>query len=402
MHSFLKSSLIIFSVIILFTGCSNTTDYQDNEKTVKPVKVIEVKTEEKDIMLSYTGHIRAKEMKKLSFKTGGKISEVYISEGDNIKKGQNLISIDKSDIEYSVKAAKASQDAAWSLYKEALKGADASDVEIARINIEKARNAYETIEENHEKVKTLYQENAVSENDFNLSKLEYDIAKNELLQSEEALKRIIAGVSDEKLQALRAQYEQAGTNYDYQKSVLEDTVIVSDIDGVVVSVLAKEGEITGAGYPVIIVRSTESIMVTGITQNEISSISKGIKVEMLVNNKKIEGEIIRIDETPDEKSRTYNIDISIDGNNFRIGTIGKVKIPVDKIRGLWIPVTAIMTNGIDFVYTADDGKVKKKIIKVIDYIESDVQVEGLDSGDLLIVEGIGQIKENDLISIIND
>lgn len=58
--------------------------------------------------VSTTGSIVANSNSKLSFKTNGRIAEIYVRVGDSVKKGDRLAKLDTRDLELTLKSAEAS------------------------------------------------------------------------------------------------------------------------------------------------------------------------------------------------------------------------------------------------------------------------------------------------------
>ncbi len=80
-----------------FSGCANNEKEQPKENVV-PVKTVPVTRKAIAIPVNTSGRLYPKAMVKLSFKTGGLISKLSADEGDSVKKGQLLATLDLLEI----------------------------------------------------------------------------------------------------------------------------------------------------------------------------------------------------------------------------------------------------------------------------------------------------------------
>jgi membrane fusion protein, multidrug efflux system len=71
-----------------------------------PVRLEKVITGDQGRTLQYSGLIASNDEARLSFKTGGIISRVYVKEGDHVAAGQLLATLDLTEIEAQVKQAR--------------------------------------------------------------------------------------------------------------------------------------------------------------------------------------------------------------------------------------------------------------------------------------------------------
>ncbi|MGE5678188.1 MAG: HlyD family secretion protein, partial [Pseudomonadota bacterium] len=228
------------ALLVFFSACTGSGGTA--EVKVKPVKIIEVKEEESPVKLDYSGLVGSDEIRRLSFKSGGRIGEIHVENGQQINKGDVLVELEDQDLKFSLTAAGAQVGAAQSAYDKAVKGAADEEVRNAELNVKKAQDAYDFILNSYGRIENLYKTGAVSKNDLEKAKLEVEIRKAELDQAKELLSQVKTGARSEDKKALAKQLEQAKADYDYKASLVQDAVMKSDADGYVVEVLYKKGE----------------------------------------------------------------------------------------------------------------------------------------------------------------
>ena len=105
-----RNHLIVVSALALLTiSCKPDKEENSNaiEKQVKYVKSVPIIEKEFAPPVYAFGKLAAQEESKLSFKIGGVIQAIYVNQGQNIRKGQLLATLDKKEINAQVASAKA-------------------------------------------------------------------------------------------------------------------------------------------------------------------------------------------------------------------------------------------------------------------------------------------------------
>lgn len=396
----MKSKAFALSILflLLFTSCSNNEDVASKQR-VKPVKIIKIQEENRSVLLNYIGMVAADEIRKIAFKSSGKIEKVFVEKGEKIKKEDILVKLDTKDLEYDLEASKASMEAAKLQYEKSINGASDEEVKQAEVNVKKAQDVCNFSRDNYNKVKALFDKGAVSQSTLDKAKLDMDISELELTSAKEFENKVKDGARQEDKKTLLHQMEKAKIDYDYKQDLLESAVLEADVDGYVVDVLYKEGEMTQAGYPVVMIRNEDQIVNVGLSQSDISKVKLGDKAILKTDSIEGTGKISNISQVPNPETMTYNIEISIEKNIFQLGSIVDVQIIIGEEKGVWIPITSILSNGIDYVFVVREEKAFKKEIEIEEIQGSRVKINGLSAGEKLVIEGMKRLRNDDKIII---
>lgn len=118
-----KNNFIYISMVVLLTattafisGCSPAnSEIQDT--AVKPVKLFEVPSISADGYDSFLAEVDAGNRSQLSFQIPGMIDKLHAKDGEKIKKGQILASLDPTDYQLAVDASQAQYDLAETIYQ---------------------------------------------------------------------------------------------------------------------------------------------------------------------------------------------------------------------------------------------------------------------------------------------
>lgn len=398
-----KSRLLVLALILIFTlaGCKGNNPEESKMLEKKPVKVIEVKEESATIELQYIGIVMPEEVKKLSFKSSGKIASIKVLEGQKVKKGQTLALLDTKEIGFSVNAAKAAKDAAQAQYNKAINGATEEDINIAAANAAKAEKAYEFSKDNYERALKLYEAGGLSKQEMEGTKLELDIRQQEYNGAKSLLSQAQKGSREEDKDALKAQIDQANADLSYKLSMANDANMKADMDGYIMDVLSKDGEIVSGGYPIIILGSDINIVKFGLTQEDAAQVNIGNSVRVESQEKSFYGKIKSIDKIMDSETRTYSARAVLEDCFLPSGTIVRIYIPTQEYNAINIPLTSIMRGNYDYVYIVEGEQIKKRQIELGKVRDDMVEVSGIMKGEKLVIEGMKKINDRDMVKIIN-
>ena len=80
---------IVFASMILLSGCGKSKEQKSDVKKY-PVKTVQLQEQGCPVSLEYEGITGGSEVRKLSFKSSAKISKIYVSKGQHVKKGDKL------------------------------------------------------------------------------------------------------------------------------------------------------------------------------------------------------------------------------------------------------------------------------------------------------------------------
>jgi multidrug efflux pump subunit AcrA (membrane-fusion protein) len=386
--------LVCFNLFML-SGCSSDDNSTAEIKTY-PVKTVELKDESYPISLEYEGLTGGSEVRKLSFKSSARVSKIYVSKGQQVKKGDKLVDLDKTDLDFAANGSKAQMEAASAQYEKAVNGAQEEDINKAQIAVKNAEDNYNYCKDLYNKNLSLYQMHAITKQQLDDIKIKLNGSESELNAARETLKQLQNGTRSEDKNAALAQLNAAKADYASKVNLVQDASLIADIDGYVVDILGKEGEMQSAGYPVVLIRSEGQVVTVGLSDEDVKKIQIGTKTQVKIDNNTTDGEVMNIVQMADSKSGTYSAEIKltnpIDNNKFYIGQSVKVYISEGEKKGLWIPITSILNDGQDYVFVVENGHAVKKNVTLGQTNENLVNVEGLKNGDKLINEGMKNIK----------
>ncbi|WP_349627425.1 efflux RND transporter periplasmic adaptor subunit [Alloacidobacterium dinghuense] len=188
-------------------------------------------------VVSGTGQIKPKTYVNVGATAFGRITHLYVKEGDHVKKGQILATVESIQPEANVDAQKAAIDAAKTdiaSYIAAEKTAEAN-VEHAKADLEQKKLDYD-------RYTALYAEKLVSKADFDAKKAAYDTDVATLNQSTAALVQAKAQTD-----SARGHLGTQVATLRFNEDALNKTVSLAPFDGLVTNLPVREGETVVVG-----------------------------------------------------------------------------------------------------------------------------------------------------------
>ncbi len=188
-------------------------------------------------VVSGTGQIKPKTYVNLGATSFGRITHLFVKEGDTVKKGQIVAQLEHVQSEANVDAQKASISSATTdvaSFVAAEKTAEA--------NVQHAKADLEQKQLDFDRAKSLYQQELISKQDFDGKKAAYDLAVATLAQSD-------AAVIQSKAQTASARAKVANNQAVLRSNLdaLDKTVSSAPFDGIVTNLPVREGETVVTG-----------------------------------------------------------------------------------------------------------------------------------------------------------
>ncbi len=395
--------IAISLIVLVVVGCSKQSKQIPEEEKTKMVAVEVVKEESYPNLIRYIGILTSTDVKKYAFKTGGKVGEINIKIGQEVKKGDVIASLDRKDLLFEVEGAETQMQMAEAQYDKAVNGAETEDINAAKLDMAKAQDAYDFASDTYDKMLKMYERGFISKLELDQAKLNMNTASNGLQQAKEMVQKAEKGARPEDIKAARAQYKAAKVGYDARMSLLEDATLYADADGYVVDVLGEEGELIAQGYPIAIIRTNRQIVQVGLSQKDVKKVQVDTKAKIIVDDMVTEGIITNINQTPDQESRTYTVEVEVTKElpqqDFYLGSIAHVDFEIGDKRGVWVDIASVMNDGEDYVYVIKDHRAVRKTIQLMEVYEDKISVEGLMPGEQLVVGGMKGLKEGYKVTI---
>jgi len=230
--------------------------------------------------LTLTGSVISDNQKIITSRNMGYVTNVKVSEGDFVKKGQLLYTIDSKEIDASITQVRLG-------------------ISQAELSLQMYQNQYTNVQLNLNRHKRLLKEDMVS-------KFEVE----NLALAEKNLVSMISIAQKQVIQA-KAQLTEVKNQYQYLN-------IKAPNNGVVINKSIKVGEMAMPGQPAIVLSDLSNLKIsTEIAESHLKRIKYGKKVNVTIPSLglKVTGKISAIIPSSNPMTHTFKIKISFDNNN---------------------------------------------------------------------------------------
>ena len=344
---------LVIGALILLSGCSGSDD-AGTQQSIK-VKTSVIKTTESSMSQAYSATIEEENGTALSFSVGGTIVKLVVNEGQSVSKGQLIATLDDTSLSNSYTSAKAGLD--------------------------QAKDAYNRMKQLHDA--------------GSLAEIKWIETETQLSQAEAA-------------------YEIARKN-------LNDTKLYAPYSGVISEKAAEVGQNVNAGTTVVkIVTARQLDAKIAVPETEIASMTIGQAADITVQalgGRTFRGAVREKGVVANASSRSYDVKIRVqdapadllpgmvasvvmensgkagDGEDKAISASGgTIVIAAD--------IVQLADDNRNFLWVVEDGKASRRFITIGEYTANGVTVvDGLASGDVVIVEGQQKVCDGTAVEI---
>lgn len=331
----------LLSLCILFTGCEyvnkflhkSTTAETASQRPIK-VEVLAIESMEQVAGQEYAGTLEESVSTALSFSTPGTVMKVNVAEGDYIKKGTVIATLDNSSANNAL--------------------------DIAKADYKRAKDGYD-------RVKSVYSGGAVSE----VKMVEIETA---LEKAQSAYNIALKGVEDCTLKAPVDGYV-GNLEIKVGQNVLPGVTVMSlmDINNMYATIAVAEDKISQ-------IRIGAKVMV------EINTL--GTKIQGVVEQKSIKANSVL---------HTYSVKIALQNKGdvkLMPGMLCRVKFLESMNGQVVLPPECVLLHldNSKFVWVVDSGKAYMRDVEVGEYLSTGIVINsGLAFGDSVIVKGYQKV-----------
>lgn len=183
----------------------------------------------------------------LSSKVTGRVQKINIKKGDKVKKGDILLVLDTPEIQAKAEQTEATLALAMAQQEKASNGARVEQRQMALNQLNLAKKTYD-------RINRLHKEGVVPTQKLDEAYAQYKSAQD-------AYNMTASARYEDKLSA-NANVQRARGAISEVSSYLKENSIVAPIDGEIIELTVDEGELVGAGYPIVTVADNTDAWVT--------------------------------------------------------------------------------------------------------------------------------------------
>ncbi len=373
---------------------------------------VEVSTVEKGEIKEFVediGTVQSNKRQIVYIEGNGKINNINFDVGDMVKTGDILLTMDKKDLELKLKEAELKIEQAKAQFASTDISNYINKIELAQIDVDKAKMDYDSKTKNLENLKTLYEAGAISKQEFENGEDEYKNAEINLKGANLKLDDIQNGTPNYVKEGYKVGIEQAVMEKYSINTEIEKQQLLSPINGTIIEKLVDINSMGAQGVAAFSISDINSLeLETNILSDDISKVKIGDEVEISgkpIGEHNLKGKVIKI--APEAKGITsalginqkrvsVKIEISDSENLLKPGYDLNAKIITEKKNdSLIVPDSAVFDyKGESSVFVVEDNRaIIRKIKKGIESENTLEVLEGLEENEKIIKKPSNNIKE---------
>lgn len=250
-------------------------------------------------------------------------------------------------------------------------------------------------------------DNEVLKANLDAAKAQYDRAETNFLRQEKIFKE---NVSSE-IQFLNSKYERdaARANYELIKARYEQTFIKAPFSGIVDQKYAEVGENVLPGFPIVsLVKLNQVKVEVGVPENYIGVVKQGTNVRVIfrdLGNSEYTVRINYVGNTISTTNRTFPVEIILNNSENKIKPELSAQVFIEKLKfekAIKIPEEVVTKTDFGYVvFVENNGKSEMRNVDVISRTGNVAAISsGLNDGDKLIVVGYQNLVDGEKVKVV--
>ena len=291
-----------------------------------------------------SGNIEATNV-TVSAKVSGQVTKLFFNEGEMVKTGDTLMTIDHDLLSIQLQQAEAGASAAKAQLSLLIQGARKEDIKRAQDAVIQAKANYDLASTSMERNNRLFKSKSISQQQYDDVSAKYAIAKAQLNSARENLKKLQNFARPEEIQQARANYKRQVAAVNIIKKNISDSYVTAPIGGYIVKKFVEAGESVAPLSSLVMLSNLSYVdLVIYVSETDLGKVKLGQKAVVSVDsykNKTYEGKVIYISptaeftpkniQTKDERTKlVYAVKIHIHNPDFDL----KDGMPADAVINL--------------------------------------------------------------------
>lgn len=294
---------------------------------VVTVSGLVVHPQEVQLTVEESGTVQGNREAIIAAGTGGRVVKWFVNLGDYVKTGDPILKVDD---------------------------------EIFKYEMERAIIAYEKAKLDFDRIEKLYKEKSISETDYENAKL---MMKTAEVQAKHSTK------------------------------MYEEATIRAPFDGTITAKMTEVGQMLERGMPAVQMIDFSRMKVTvNITENNIKDLKVGVDAVVIIPaiDDTLSAKVTAIGSRAITGSRAFPVEITFQGNpKIKSGMFAKVILKNAHLKNAMVlpRISVIPDAGNTVVFISKNSIAEKRVVKVLGYVDENVVVAGINSGDTVITVG---------------
>jgi multidrug efflux pump subunit AcrA (membrane-fusion protein) len=395
---------VVIGLGVLSTlGCSREktgTRNANASPAERRIAISAAQAEGQDVQRSVlvVGTLLPREEVTLGTEVAATVAKTFVELGDRVRKGDLVIKLDDRAARLEVDRQRANLQVAREALDRARKVLLSSQA-----NVERAQAVLADARINFKRLEGLFGEGAISASQRDSAQTQYDVAVASLRAAEAQVESDRAA-----MHSAEASVGQATVALEIARKLLQDTDIVSPIDGSVRKRFVNVGDTFKEKTPLVSLVMTDSVRLQGeVPERFAPLIAAGRPVQIEVEaypGQVFPSSVTRVSPSVDVESRSFTIEASVPNPKgvLKPGFFARATIVTGADKNVpFVPEEAVVSfAGIVKVYVIADGKAEERQVKTGVRRDGRVEIlQGIRVGETIATSGLNQLATGTAVSV---
>ncbi len=385
-QNFFRRPLFWIALGVIVAIVAGGAYFYFNQTNARAQTTITVSRGDLKATVNANGRVQAPKSLRLAFPASGLIAQVNVQEGDAVKQGDVLATLDQREIERRVKQAEMNLQARQADLADAQQPLPAPELEIVQQSLNKAAYALAAAQDRYKKEAT--DDNEIAQT---LAQSDYEIARANF-------ERQTRGPSQKQLADLQRAVDSAALDVQNAREALAETELKAPFDGSVTAVNVKAGTWLGGYNPVVeLADLTKLEILADIDEIDIANAQEGQTAELRFDafpGETATGKLARLYPAAnnDRGATVYRAVIALDPTTLKLRPGMGVTVGIatrEKKNVLRVPTRAIKSAGAQKIVVVRDANGATRNVVVETGVSDGAQTEivrGVDEGTVIVIE----------------
>lgn len=388
-----KKKYVVLSVLLVLSIAVVYSLFGGGQK-VSEDKTSTVKLGTISNTLEETGTVYSKRVNTFYSDFSQKVKSLNVSVGDKVLKGDTILTYD-NNYDLEIERANKQIEAITASYNETIKGADFKEISNMKLNINTVEGNLSLARNNFEKIKDLYENNAVSQVEYDEAENNVTALENQLQEAQNNYDLLLRGVSSNVKKQYESQIEEIMVQIKILEKNIEQSSIKAEFDGIITELNVHQGGMTQPGVVVVEIQDENNlgIFVEVLAEDAVkTSVDMPFIIEL--NDDKKELKVNRIY----PKATSSVSELGVEQKRVRIEA--DIEHDSNTKLGTEVDVIIVLQEKDNVLLVDRDAVYEKSNKEYITVINGDKELEteiitGLKNDDY--IEIISGVKENDVV-----
>lgn len=213
----------------------------------------------------------------------GRVLDIPVKEGDEVKEGQTVARMKTSEIETIQSQVEDAVEIARNQLDKVNRGVEPEVLASAKNLQQIAQQQMDLMSKTYSRFQNLYSEGVVSGQERDVIYFKYKAAQKELETAKLNVQLLERGNNKEMKSSAQAILNQAQNAEKLTQEIKDNASLKAPVSGTISTIVSKKGEMVNAGYPMMTIQRDDSFFVKfNLRQNQMAKINKGSMVSMKI------------------------------------------------------------------------------------------------------------------------